>query len=73
MMLVKVVDQLLAEFDGRLPRSVIEVVVDEVSDEWRDARIQVFIPLLTARVARDRLRHAKIPVSGFQQVGAAGL
>lgn len=55
-MLVEVVDQLIGEFDGRFSRGAVETVVADVAARWKDAPIQAFVPLLTARIARDRLK-----------------
>ncbi|MBV8981329.1 MAG: DUF3562 domain-containing protein [Acidimicrobiia bacterium] len=52
----QIVKELAADFDGT-PVDTIEKTVSGSFDELsKDARIDTFLPVLTKRVARDRLR-----------------
>jgi Protein-tyrosine-phosphatase-like, N-terminal domain len=57
-MLTEVVDRLSVEFAGQFSEEVVETVVEDVAARWKDAPVQAFVPVLTARFARDRLRRA---------------
>jgi hypothetical protein len=52
----KVEHQLTAEFKGRVPDEVIREVARSSVDEFRDARVKDFVPILAARRARSRLQ-----------------
>ena len=56
MVLSEVVERLNEEFSGAFPPDTIEAVVEGTAAEWRDAPIQDYVPLLTERAARTRLR-----------------
>jgi hypothetical protein len=48
--------RLQQELGGQLPEKIITTQVDAALDELRDARVKTFIPVLTYRIARERLR-----------------
>lgn len=49
-------DQLANEFDGMFDRSYIEALVHESAQQLQDASVASFVPILTYRFARERLR-----------------
>jgi hypothetical protein len=54
------IDQAIArlqeELDGKLPEAIITTQVGAALDELRDARVKTYIPVLTYRIARERLQ-----------------
>ena len=48
-------ERLQHEMGGRVPEATIAACVSSVLDEFRDARIKTFVPVLTYRLARERL------------------
>lgn len=48
--------RLQQELGGQLPEATIVTHVGAALDELRDARVKTYIPVLTYRIARDRLR-----------------
>jgi hypothetical protein len=48
-------DRLQQELGGRIPEATIAQVVSSALDELRDARIKTYVPVLTYRLARERL------------------
>ena len=48
--------RLQQELGGQLPETIITTHVGAALDELRDARVKTYIPVLTYRIARDRLR-----------------
>jgi protein-tyrosine-phosphatase len=55
----RAIDELNAEFDGvHSSQTVARVVVDSYTQLARSARVPTYLPLLSARFARDRLRAA---------------
>ena len=47
--------RLQQEMSGRVPEATIAACVSSVFDEFRDARIKTYVPVLTYRLARERL------------------
>jgi len=47
--------RLQQELGGRVPDATIAACVRSALDEFRDARIKTYVPVLTYRVARERL------------------
>ena len=61
-----------AEFDGRLPGSVIDQVVSEALARFSSARVEVYVPIFVVRSARARLREmSRADVLGEDQARAA--
>jgi hypothetical protein len=48
-------DRLQQELGDRVPESTIEQCVSAALDELSDARIKTYVPVLTYRLARERL------------------
>jgi hypothetical protein len=48
--------RLQQELGGRLPEATIISHVCAALDELRDARVKTYVPVLTYRIARERLR-----------------
>ena len=48
--------RLQQELGGQLPETTITTQVSAALDELRDARVKTYIPVLTYRIARERLR-----------------
>ena len=48
--------RLQQELGGQLPEATIVTQVGAALDELRDARVKTYVPVLTYRIARDRLR-----------------
>ena len=48
--------RLQQELGSKVPETIITTHVDAALDELRDARVKTFIPVLTYRIARERLR-----------------
>lgn len=48
-------ERLQRELGDRLPEATIEQCVSAALDEFRDARIKTYVPVLTYRLARERL------------------
>lgn len=48
--------RLQQELGGQLPETIITTHVDAALNELRDARVKTYIPVLTYRIARERLR-----------------
>jgi hypothetical protein len=53
----QIVRELAADFDGTPVDTIQRLVVGSFDELSQDARIETFLPVLTKRVARDRLRH----------------
>jgi arsenate reductase (thioredoxin) len=51
-----VVDRLTDEFAGTFSGETIARYVDESMDRWTDAKVLAYVPVLTERFARERLR-----------------
>jgi hypothetical protein len=47
--------RLQQEMGGRVPEATIAACVNTALDEFRDARVKTYVPVLTYRVARERL------------------
>jgi hypothetical protein len=47
--------RLQQELGGRVPEATIDACVTDALDEFRDARIRTYVPVLTYRLARERL------------------
>jgi hypothetical protein len=47
--------RLRQELGSRVPEATIEACVSSALDELRDARIKTYVPVLTYRIARERL------------------
>ena len=47
--------RLRQELAGRVPEATIAACVSSAFDELRDARIKTYVPVLTYRLARERL------------------
>ena len=43
------------EMAGRVPEATIAACVNSALDEFRDARVKTYVPVLTYRLARERL------------------
>lgn len=48
-------DRLQHELGGQLPSETIAECVSDAFDELRDARVKTYVPVLTYRLARERL------------------
>ena len=48
--------RLQQELGGQLPEAPIVTQVGAALDDLRDARVKTYVPVLTYRIARDRLR-----------------
>ena len=52
----QIVRELAADFDGTPVDTIEQLVVGSFDELSQDARIETFLPVLTKRVARERLR-----------------
>ena len=52
----QIVRELAADFDGTPVDTIEQLVVGSFDDLAHDARIETFLPVLTKRVVRERLR-----------------
>ena len=52
----QIVRELAADFDGTPFDTIEQLVVGSFDELSQDARIETFLPVLTKRVARERLR-----------------
>ncbi|MHB8510590.1 MAG: three-helix bundle dimerization domain-containing protein [Actinomycetota bacterium] len=48
--------RLVSEFGHTVPPETIEAVIEDQLSRWEDAPVQAYIPVLTERIARQRLR-----------------
>jgi len=53
----QIVRELAADFDGTPVEKIEQLVRGSFGELSEGARIETFLPVLTKRVARDRLRH----------------
>ncbi len=53
----QIVRELAADFDGTPVDTIQQLVTGSFAELAADARIDTFLPVLTKRVARERLRH----------------
>ena len=49
-------EDLLREFDGRLPETEVRARFDEIVAGFEGAPVRGFVPVLAGRAARERLR-----------------
>ena len=54
-------EDLLREFDGRLPEAEVRQRFDEIVHGFDGAPVRSFVPVLAGRVARERLRRLVTP------------
>lgn len=52
----QVIGQLCDEFAGTCPRDMVERCARESFDEFREARITMYVPIFVYRITRERLK-----------------
>lgn len=48
-------EDLIRRFGGTVPEEVVRAIAQDCLAQWPDARIRDFVPILAAKLARERL------------------